>query len=91
LEKEHNYSIGVFPNPTTETLNLSLLNFSGQVQFEIYNSIGNKLQSFSKTVDNGIRMNYVTYSAADLPNGTYTIVARMADGTSVTEQFVVLK
>jgi hypothetical protein len=81
----------IYPNPTTETLNLSLLNFSGQVQFEIYNAIGNKLQSFSKTVDNGIRMNYVTYSAADLPNGTYTIVARMADGTSVTEQFVVLK
>ncbi len=84
-------SLQAYPNPTTETLNLSLLNFSGQVQFEIYNAIGNKLQSFSKTVDNGIRMNYVTYSAADLPNGTYTIVARMADGTSVTEQFVVLK
>jgi hypothetical protein len=81
----------IYPNPTTETLNLSLLNFSGQVQFEIYNAIGNRLQSFSKTVDNGIRMNYITYSAADLPNGTYTIVARMADGTSVTEQFVVLK
>ncbi len=91
LEKENNYSLGVFPNPTTETLNLSLLNFSGQVQFEIYNAIGNKLQSFSKSLDNGIRMNYVTYSAADLPNGTYTIIARMADGTSATEQFVVLK
>ncbi|MFN0032959.1 MAG: T9SS type A sorting domain-containing protein, partial [Flavobacteriales bacterium] len=86
-----NIQLAAYPNPTTSTLNLSLLNFSGQVQFDIYNAIGNKLQSFSKTLDGSRSMNYLACSTDDLPNGTYTIVARMADGTSTTEQFVVLR
>ena len=41
--------INFFPNPTKEDINISIENFNGNIQTEVYDLIGNKLQTTSET------------------------------------------
>ena len=48
-EEELNYNFEVFPNPSTGVFNLALDNFTGaQVVIEVYNELGQKMNSFVK-------------------------------------------
>ena len=39
----------IYPNPTKEDINISIENFNGNIQTEVYDLIGNKLQTTSET------------------------------------------
>jgi len=36
--------ISLYPNPTKENITISLQNFNGNIQYEVYDLIGNRLQ-----------------------------------------------
>ena len=42
--------INFYPNPTKEDINISIENFNGNIQTEVYDLIGNKLQTTSETI-----------------------------------------
>jgi len=49
LKSETNSKISVHPNPTKENITISINNFNGNIQTEVYDLIGNKLQTTNKT------------------------------------------
>jgi hypothetical protein len=59
--------IKVFPNPTNENITISLDEFNGNIQTEVFNIIGNRLQLTNKTTlclkdySKGIYLLKVTY------------------------------
>ena len=44
--------ISIFPNPTNENLTLSIENYNGDIHTEVYDVIGNKLQTTNETIIN---------------------------------------
>ena len=42
-------TISLYPNPTSEEITISINNFNGNIQTEIYNLIGNRLQISNET------------------------------------------
>ncbi|MDA7787378.1 choice-of-anchor J domain-containing protein, partial [bacterium] len=65
---EFSNNINVFPNPTNENITVSVSNYNGNIQTEVYDLIGNKLQiSDENTISlrdyaRGIYLLKVTYS-----------------------------
>ncbi|MDB2485022.1 T9SS type A sorting domain-containing protein [bacterium] len=47
--QEISHSISLYPNPTSENITISIENFNGNIQTEVYDLIGNKLQTTSET------------------------------------------
>ena len=41
--------ISLYPNPTKENITISLQNFNGNIQSEVYDLVGNRLQSKNET------------------------------------------
>tara|TARA_B110001452_G_scaffold32089_1_gene25051 strand:- start:3 stop:941 length:939 start_codon:yes stop_codon:yes gene_type:complete len=67
----------IFPNPTNENLSISLENFNGNINTEVYDLIGNKLQTTDKT----------TISLIDYSKGIY--ILKVAYGNRVEEVKVI--
>tara|TARA_Y100000385_G_scaffold284586_1_gene342818 strand:+ start:158 stop:1165 length:1008 start_codon:yes stop_codon:yes gene_type:complete len=65
--------INFYPNPTKEDINISIENFNGNIQTEVYDLIGNKLQTTSET----------TISLRDYSKGIY--ILKVAYGERVEE------
>ena len=55
--------INIFPNPTNENITISIENFNGNIQTEVYDLIGNRLQSTNET----------TISLQDYARGIYLL------------------
>ena len=55
--------INFYPNPTKEDINISIENFNGNIQTEVYDLIGNKLKTTSET----------TVSLEDYAKGIYIL------------------
>jgi len=65
--------INVFPNPTKENITISINNFNGNIQTEVYDLIGNRLHTTNKT----------TISLRDYSKGVY--ILKVAYGNRVEE------
>ena len=70
-------SISLYPNPTNENITISIENFTGNLQTEVYDLIGNRLQSTNET----------TISLQDYPSGIYSL--KVAYGDRVEEVKVI--
>ena len=71
--KNWNNSMLIFPNPTNENITISIDNFNGNIQTEVYDLIGNKLQTSNET----------TISLRDYSKGIY--ILKVAYGDKVNE------
>ena len=67
------FDISLYPNPTNENVTISIENFNGNIQTEVYDLIGNKLQTTNKT----------TISLIDYYKGIY--ILKVAYGDRVEE------
>ena len=65
--------INIFPNPTNENITISIENFTGNIQTEVYDLIGNRLQTTNET----------TISLQDYARGIYLL--KVAYGDRVEE------
>jgi len=63
------HSIYLYPNPTNENVTISIENFNGNIQTEVYDLIGNKLQTTNKT----------TISLRDYSKGIYILKVTYGD------------
>ena len=70
-------NIIVFPNPTNEKITISVNNFTGNIQTEVYDLIGNRLQMTNET----------TISLQDYAKGIYLL--KVAYGDRVEEVKVI--
>ena len=68
-----NSSISVYPNPTKENINISIDNFNGNIQTEVFDFIGNRLQLTNET----------TISLRNYSKGIY--ILKVAYGDRVEE------
>ena len=75
--QEISHSISLYPNPTSENITISIENYNGNIQTEVYNLIGNKLQTTNKT----------TISLIDYSKGIY--ILKVAYGDRVEEVKVI--
>ena len=62
-------SISLYPNPTNENITISINNFNGNIQTEIYDLIGNRLQISNET----------TISLQDYARGIYLLKVAYGD------------
>ena len=62
-------NLSVYPNPTSEKINISIENFNGNINTEVYDLIGNRLQSTNKT----------TISLRDYAKGIYILKVSYGD------------
>ena len=69
--------VSLYPNPTKDNISISLQNFNGNIQTEVYDLIGNRLQSTNET----------TISLRDYAKGIY--IFKVAYGDRVEELKVV--
>ena len=67
----------VYPNPTSEKINISVDNFNGNIQIEVYDLIGNKLQTSNES----------TISLRNYSKGIY--ILKVAYGDKVKEVKVI--
>jgi PDZ domain-containing secreted protein len=65
--------ISIYPNPTNENITISIENFNGNIQTEVYDLIGNRLQTTNET----------TISLQDYARGIY--ILKVAYGDRVEE------
>lgn len=72
-----NSSISIFPNPTKENINISVDNFNGNIQTEVFDLIGNRLQVTNET----------TISLRNYSKGIY--ILKVAYGDRVEEVKVI--
>ena len=70
-------NINVFPNPTNENITVSVNNYNGNVHTEVYDLIGNKLQTSNET----------TISLGDFSKGVY--ILKVAYGDRIEEVKVI--
>jgi len=75
--KYEKFTIKTFPNPTKEKINISVDNFNENIQTEVFDLIGNKLQTTNET----------TISLRDYSKGVY--ILKVAFGDSVEEVKVI--
>ena len=68
----------IYPNPTNKNINISIDNFNGNIQTEVYDLIGNRLQISNEN----------TISLADYPGGIYLFKVTYGDRV---EQLKVVK
>lgn len=68
-------NLSVYPNPTNENITISINNFIGNIQTEIFDLIGNKLQTTNKT----------TISLNDYSKGIYTLKVTYGDRAEVVK------
>ena len=61
--------IKIFPNPTKDNINISLDNFNGNIQTEVYDLIGNRLKTTDET----------TISLRDYSKGIYILKVTYGD------------
>ena len=64
-------NINVFPNPTNEDITIIINNFNGNFQTEVFDLIGNSLQTTEKT----------TISLRDCARGIYLLKVSYGDRT----------
>ena len=69
--------LSVYPNPTIENITISINNFNGNIQTEVYDLIGNRLHTTNKT----------TISLRDYSKGIY--ILKVAYGNRVEEVKVI--
>jgi PKD repeat protein len=69
INQESLTNIEVYPNPTTESLNITIPNLTEQVTLEVINALGQKVAT--PIIVNGI--NYFTLDVKSLAAGTYII------------------
>jgi hypothetical protein len=74
---EFSNNINVFPNPTNENITISVNNFNGNIKTEVYDLIGNRLQTTNET----------TISLRDYARGIYLL--KVAYGNRVEEVKVI--
>ena len=65
--------VNIYPNPTNENITISIENFNGNIQTQVYDLIGNRLQSTNET----------TISLQDYARGIYLL--KVAYGDRVEE------
>jgi hypothetical protein len=61
--------VNIYPNPTNENITISIENFNGNIQTEVYNLIGNRLQTTNET----------TISLQDYARGIYILKVAYGD------------
>jgi hypothetical protein len=61
--------INIFPNPTNDNITISIENFNGNIQTEVYDLIGNRLQVSNET----------TISLEDYARGIYLLKVTYGD------------
>jgi len=71
------HSISLYPNPTNENITISIDNFNGNIQTEVYDLIGNRLQTTNET----------TISLIDYGRGIYLL--KVSYGDKVEEMKVI--
>jgi len=71
------HSISLYPNPTNENITISINNFNGNIQTQVYDLIGNRLQISNET----------TISLQDYARGIYLL--KVAYGDRVEEVKVI--
>ncbi len=69
--------VNIYPNPTNENITISIENFNGNIQTEVYDLIGNRLQTTNET----------TISLQDYARGIYLL--KVAYGDRVEEVKVI--
>ena len=67
--QEIHHSISLYPNPTNENVTISINNFNGNIQTEVYDLIGNRLQISNET----------TISLQDYAKGIYLLKVAYGD------------
>ena len=70
--------INIFPNPTNENVTISIENFNGNIQTEVYDLIGHRLQVSNET----------TISLRDYARGIYLLKVTYGD---IVEEVNVIK
>ena len=63
------FDFSIYPNPTKENITISVNNYSGNIQTEVFDLIGNKLQTTNET----------TISLRDYSNGIYLLKVGYGD------------
>ena len=76
-ETEPNISLSIYPNPTKEDVTIRVNNFNGNIQTEVCDLIGNRLQTTNET----------TISLQDYARGIYLL--KVAFGDRVEEVKVI--
>ena len=75
--KYEKFTIKTFPNPTNENITISIINYNGNIQTEVFDLIGNRLQVTNKTI----------ISLRDYAKGIY--ILKVAFGNRVEEVKVI--
>ena len=75
--KSKKLNLKSYPNPTKENITISIENFNGNIQTEVYDIIGNRLQTTNET----------TISLRDYSKGIY--ILKVACGDKVKEVKVI--
>jgi hypothetical protein len=80
------YKLNIYPNPATNfiTVELTLYNENEPIQLDVYNLLGNKIQSHLLDKKEGL-----TISTEHLPNGIYFLVLR-TDKKIIERQKVII-
>jgi hypothetical protein len=70
-------SVNIYPNPTNENITISIINYNGNIQTEVFDLIGNRLQTTNET----------TISLRGYSKGIY--ILKVAYGNRVEEVKVI--
>ena len=66
---EKTNSVNIYPNPTNENITISVNNFNGNIKTEVFDLIGNRLQTTNET----------TISLQDYARGIYLLKVSYSD------------
>lgn len=81
LEKPRITSVGLFPNPALETINLKFKNPEDQVlQYELYAADGRLVKEFG-SFETGQGVTQVSFNIQDLSKGAYSLRVSAANGS----------
>lgn len=78
---EDNQTIEVYPNPSNDVFNLSMVGSNGKVSIEVYNALGKQYYAEQKNVTGNVLQTQINLT--HVPSGIYFLRVTSEDGSSV--------
>ena len=85
VENISNISFQIFPNPSTNSIQVQIANYAGKIRYALFDALGTPRKN-GMTSDNSFQIDI-----PDLPSGNYYLRISGAQGMPVTKRVVVVK